>query len=127
MARIILIDDDNAVRATTRRVLERAGHEVLEASDGAAGLKLLAQTGADLVITDVFMPGLDGMVTLRRVRKEFPQVKVIVMSGGASYGLLDLRHEAQLLGAAATLGKPYERTELLRLVSTVLGLDAGPS
>lgn len=127
MARIILIDDEDAVRRTTRRVLERAGHEVLEAGDGAAGLQLLAQGGVDLIITDIFMPGMDGIVTLRRVRKEFPHVKVIVLSGGSSVGLLDLRREAELLGAAAALGKPYHVAELLRLVSTVVGLDAGSS
>src|SRR5712691_7894986 len=59
MARIILIDDEDAVRRTSRLALERAGHQVLEASDGEAGLKLLAQSGADLVITDIFMPGQD--------------------------------------------------------------------
>ena len=127
MARIILIDDDAAVRATTRRVLERAGHGVREAGDGTAGLQLLEQGGADLVITDIFMPGMDGIETLRRVRKEFPHLKVIVLSGGSSVGLLDLRREAELLGAAAALAKPYHVAELLRLVSTVLGLDAGPS
>src|SRR6266568_4403346 len=80
MARIILIDDEDAVRRTVRLALERAGHQVLEASDGEAGLKLLAQSGADLVITDIFMPGQDGIVTVRRIRKESPGVKVIAVS-----------------------------------------------
>src|SRR2546426_723231 len=79
MARIILIDDEDAVRRTVRLALERAGHQVLEASDGEAGLKLLAQSGADLVITDIFMPGQDGIVTVRRIRKESPGVKVIAV------------------------------------------------
>lgn len=127
MARIILIDDDPAVRDATRRILERAGHEVLEASDGAAGMKRLGQTGADLILTDIFMPGQDGIVTLRRMRKEFPHVRVIALSGGDSSGRLDLRREAVALGAAAALGKPYERTELLRLVRTVWGREAAPT
>src|SRR5437899_12139333 len=75
MARIIVIDDNDAARSTMRRVLEKAGHQVLEASDGNAGLKLLAETGTALVITDIFMPGQDGIVTLRRIRKEFPGVR----------------------------------------------------
>src|SRR2546423_454608 len=65
MARILVIDDDDAVRSTVRRILEPLGHEVQEADDGAAGLTLLADKGADLVITDIFMPGqdvLDGSV-----------------------------------------------------------------
>src|SRR2546422_7952751 len=95
MARIILIDDEDAVRRTVRLALERAGHQVLEASDGEAGLKLLAQSGADLVITDIFMPGQDGIVTVRRIRKESPGVKVIAISGGDSTGRLDLRKRSE--------------------------------
>ena len=72
MARIILIDDEEAVRKTARRVLERAGHQVLEASDGEVGLTLLAEAGADLVITDIFMPGQDGIVTVRRISEGVP-------------------------------------------------------
>ena len=122
MARIILIDDDAAVRRTTRRLLERAGHEVREAGDGEAGLDLLARAGADLVITDIFMPGQDGIVTVRRLRKEFPQVKVIVLSGGDSTGRMNLRRDAELFGAAASLAKPFESADLLRSVDEVLGL-----
>jgi len=124
MARIILIDDEDAVRRTVRLALERAGHQVLEASDGEAGLKLLAQSGADLVITDIFMPGQDGIVTVRRIRKESPGVKVIAVSGGDSTGRLDLRKGAELLGAATSLRKPFSSADLLRAVRDVLGLGS---
>lgn len=107
-----------------RRILQRAGHEVREASEGEAGLRLLAQAGADLVITDLFMAGQDGIVTVRRIRKEFPHVKVIVVSGGDSTGLMDLRRDAELFGAAATLKKPFDRVALLRAIGEVLGLDS---
>ena len=126
MARIILIDDEDAVRRTVRLALERAGHQVLEASDGEAGLKLLAQSGADLVITDIFMPGQDGIVTVRRIRKESPGVKVIAVSGGDSTGRLDLRKGAELLGAATSLRKPFSSADLLRAVRDVLGLGSEP-
>lgn len=125
MTRIVLIDDDDAVRRTTRLVLERAGHQVLEANEGEAGLQLLAQDGVDLVITDIFMPGQDGIVTVRRIRKEFPRVKVIAVSGGDSTGRLDLRRDAELLGAATSLKKPFSPAELLRAVQEVLGSGAG--
>ncbi|HXM38562.1 MAG TPA: response regulator [Gemmatimonadales bacterium] len=120
-ARIIVIDDEEPIRRLIRRVLESNGYSVFEASDGGAGLKLLAQEAADLVITDIFMPGEDGIVTLRRIRKEFPSTKVIVISGGDSTGALDMRDQAQSLGAVRTLGKPFTATELLRLVEGVLG------
>src|SRR5947208_14413081 len=93
MARIIVIDDNDAARVTMRRVLEKAGHQVLEASDGDAGLKLLAEIGVTLVITDIFMPRQDGIVTLRRIKKEFPGVRVIAVSGGDSTGRIDLRKD----------------------------------
>ena len=121
MARILVIDDDDAVRSAVRRILEPLGHEVQEADDGAAGLTLLAGKGADLVITDIFMPGQDGIVTVRRIRKEFPDVKMIAMSGGDSSGRMDLRQDAVLLGAAASLRKPFEREDLMRAVAAALG------
>ena len=123
MARIIVIDDNDAVRLTMRRALERAGHQVFEASDGEAGLKLLAETGAPLVITDIFMPGQDGIVTVRRIRKEFAGVKVIAVSGGDATGRMDLRRDAELLGAARTLRKPFAPADLLRAVRETLPAD----
>src|SRR6266508_2830441 len=120
MARIIVIDDQDVVRGAVRRALKTAGHDVLEASDGEMGLQLLADRGADLVITDIFMPGQDGIVTVRRIRREFPTVKVIAMSGGDSTGRMDLRQDAVLLGAATSLAKPFAPAELLAAVRGVL-------
>jgi len=125
MANIIVIDDNDAARGTMRRTLERDGHQVFVASDGDAGLKLLTETGARLVITDIFMPGQDGIVTLRRIRKEFPGVRVIAVSGGDATGRIDLRRDAELLGAARTLRKPFAPAELRRAVEETLALDSG--
>lgn len=125
MAKILVIDDEEAVRNILGRLLERAGHEVLYADDGAAGMTLLAEQGAHVVITDIFMPGQDGLVTLRRLRKEFPQVKVITISGGDLAGWLDLHKGAELLGAARSLEKPVRAAELVQAVQEVL--DAGSS
>src|SRR5437870_12573469 len=124
MARIIVIDDDDAGRVSMRRVLGKAGHQVLEASDGDARLKLLTETGARLVITDIFMPGQDGIVTIRRIRKEFPGVRVIAVSGGDATGRIDLPRDAELLGAARTLRKPFAPAELRRAVEETLALDS---
>src|SRR2546422_9771085 len=98
MARIILIDDEEAVRRTARLAL----------------------------ITDIFMPGQDGIVTVRRILKESPGVKVIVVSGGDSTGRLDLRKDAELLGAATSRRKPFSSAELLRAVRDVVGLGSEP-
>ena len=120
MARIIVIDDDASLRLTIRRALEKEGHEVLEADEGARGLALLAEAPADLLITDVFMPGQDGIVTLLQIRKQQPGLKVIVMSGGGLDGRLDLLEDAKVLGAARTLRKPFGVQDIRRVVAEVL-------
>ncbi len=120
MARIIVIDDQEPIRRIVRRALAQEGHEVLDASDGEMGIQLLERHAADVVITDIFMPGQDGILTLRQVRKQFPAVKVIVISGGDSTGLLDLRHDAELLGAVKSLQKPFTAAELIQTVRDVL-------
>ena len=120
MAHILVIDDQEAIRRIVRRSLEQEGHQVMDASDGEMGMQVLARHGADLVITDIFMPGQDGILTLRQVRKQFPGVKVIVISGGDSSGMLDLRKDAELLGAVKSLPKPFTAREIVDLVRRVL-------
>src|SRR5919198_3143610 len=120
MARILVIDDQESIRRIARRALEQAGHHVMDASDGEMGMQVLARHGADVVITDIFMPGQDGILTLRQIRKEFPGVKVIVMSGGDSSGMLDLRKDAEMLGAVKSLPKPFDAHELVAVVRSVL-------
>jgi len=121
MARILVIDDQDSIRRVVRRALERDGHEVFDASDGELGMEILESQSFDVVITDIFMPGQDGIVTLRQIRKRFPAVKVIVISGGDSSGLLDLRQDAELLGAVKSLQKPFNAGEIMDVVRSVVG------
>jgi CheY-like chemotaxis protein len=120
MARVIVIDDQEPIRRIVRTALERAGHEVLDAGDGALGLQLLERHAADVVLTDIFMPGMDGIQMLRQIRKQFPAVRVIVMSGGDSTGMLDLRRDAELLGAVKSLSKPFTTHEIVAAVNGVI-------
>ena len=120
MARILVIDDDDHIRETVRRVLEARGHNVRVVEDGADGIDSIAESAPDLVITDVFMPGQDGIETLLELRKAFPKLKVIVMSGGDSSGVMNLLEDAKLLGANRTLPKPFKPEELMEAVDTVL-------
>src|SRR5712672_3319743 len=121
MARILVIDDQESIRRVVRRALEQDGHEVFDASDGELGMEILESQSFEVVITDIFMPGQDGIVTLRQIRKRFPAVKVIVISGGDSTGMLDLRRDAELLGAVKSLQKPFTTREIIDLVRSVLG------
>jgi len=118
---VLVVDDHEDVRISLRRILEDAGHVVLDAVDGATAIGLLRDAKVDLVITDLFMPGQDGIVTIRRIRKEYPAVKIIAMSGGGFGGQLDLLKDAVLLGAATALRKPIGSEELLEAIRTTLG------
>ena len=120
MACVVVIDDQEPIRRIVRRALEQAGHQVLDAEDGELGLQLLEHHPVDVVVSDIFMPGMDGIQMLRQIRKQFPAVKVIVMSGGDSSGMLDLRRDAELLGAVKSLSKPFTTHEIVTIVNSVL-------
>ena len=123
MARILIIDDDEDVRYVMRRILDTAGHEVLEAADGGQGIEISKTEKLDLVITDIFMPNVDGLETLREMKKIHPDQKIIVISGGGKSGYLDVLDAAMALGATERIAKPFSPSELLAKV--VFCLAAG--
>lgn len=122
LGRILVIDDDDAVRGLTCRILAKAGYGVQEAADGAAGLASYHQQRCDLVITDIMMPEKDGLETIRELRRLDPKVRIIAMSGGGGPGggYLEL---AAMLGAAGTLQKPFTKGSLLTAVDHVLATN----
>ncbi|HEX6132828.1 MAG TPA: response regulator [Longimicrobiales bacterium] len=121
MASVLIIDDDDAVRGLLRAALERAGHRVAEGRDGAEGMSLYRRAPADLVITDVFMPGQDGIETIQQLREEFPQSRILAISGGTMTGATGPLTDAKLLGADATLAKPFTIDRLADAVRELLG------
>jgi CheY-like chemotaxis protein len=120
MASILVIDDDSSVRAVIVGALSDAGYEVMEAVDGQEGLKCYRNSPTDLVITDLIMPEKEGIETIMELRREFPQVKVIAISGGTRYGSNDNLRMAEQLGARRTLTKPFKIPDLLAAVREVL-------
>ena len=126
MARILVIDDEEDSRALVSQALEADGHEVIPATDGAEGLALQRQRPADLVITDIYMPEPDGIETIHRLKKDFPRVKVIAMSGGgrSSSTLDSVRTTMSVLGIDAFLRKPFDFATLLQSVRQVLEQSA---
>lgn len=120
MARILIIDDESQIRSMLRLMLERVGYEVLEAADGMEGIRQYRDNPADLIITDLIMPNKDGIGMIIELKKEFPKVKIIAMSGGGvnrPEGYLD---GAKKLGAERTLTKPIDREEMLSAVKETL-------
>src|SRR5210317_1834310 len=111
MPNILIIDDDNQFRTMLRKMVERNGYEVIEASDGKEGIKLYRKNPTDLIITDLIMPEKDGIETIQELRKDFPDVKIIAISGGGRLGPHDYLHLAKMLGAQRTLTKPIELDE----------------
>ena len=109
--RILVVDDDPDIRGVIREFLEPDGYEVRLAADGQEALGILGAEGVDLVLTDLVMPDHEGIETILEIRRRYPTVKTVAMSG-AFYG--PYLHAAELLGADATLSKPIN-SSLLRL------------
>ena len=114
MATILIIDDEESVRALLRFALEAAGYKVTEAANGREGLERYRQRPTDLVITDMLMPELNGLDLLLDLTREFLHAKVIAISGACGeQNVLDV---AKLLGARQTFEKPFSIPQLLDAV-----------
>jgi CheY-like chemotaxis protein len=120
LALILLIDDDDQIRTMLREMLGRAGYMVMEASDGKEGVKLYRDQPCDLIITDIIMPEKEGIETIRELKRDFPDVKIIAMSGGGRIDAEDYLHMAKMLGAQRTFAKPIERDKLLGAIKELL-------
>jgi two-component system, chemotaxis family, chemotaxis protein CheY len=121
MPSVLVVDDQDQVRQLIRETLEQAGYEVEEARDGKEGLERYRATSPDLVIMDILMPDQDGLEVIMTLRREFPDTRVIAMTGGSdAIGLLNLLDVAKMLGARRTLHKPFELKVLLDAVSAEL-------
>jgi DNA-binding NtrC family response regulator len=130
MASILVIDDDRAVLATIKILLERAAHSIEAVDNSRAGLKLLGTRTFDLLIVDIFMPGMDGFETMKLVHQSQPEMPVIVISGQqfrlASESQPDFLHMATRLGAVSSLQKPFRPSELLAVVNDSLSNSQPP-
>lgn len=117
---ILIVDDDPCTRAVISSTLSRLGYEVRCAENGRAALALHAMTAADLVITDIFMPEMDGIEVIIALRGNVDIPKVVAISGGGSMCGKDALRMADLLGADAVLEKPFSMSALVALVGDLL-------
>jgi CheY-like chemotaxis protein len=131
VAKILIVDDDSAVQATIRLLLERAGHCVVVAGDGRKGLAVFETGDFDLLFIDLFMPGMDGLETMRLVHQKRPRTPVIVISGQPvswdSCTGPDFLTMATKLGAVTSLQKPFKPAALLVAVAACLETATRPS
>lgn len=116
--KVLVIDDEPGIRRMIVRMLREAGHDVAEAEDGRSGYAAFRKHDPDVVMTDILMPGQDGIETIRTLQAERPGLKIIAMSGGGTHhwAFLDM---AGKLGATATLSKPFRRQDLLDLLDRI--------
>jgi CheY-like chemotaxis protein len=116
MNRILLVDDNLDMRQMLREALEGEGYLVLEAANGREALALQRERPSRVLVTDIFMPDADGFETIDTFRKEFPATRIIVISGDARVAKRDYLETAKLIGADATLPKPFDPDALIRIL-----------
>jgi two-component system, chemotaxis family, chemotaxis protein CheY len=121
MAKVLVIDDEPGVRGVMCRVLEAAGHDGVDFDNGGGAIEHVRQQPADLLITDLFMPDVEGIETIREIHRLRPDLPIIAVSGIDFEGG-DYLNVARKFGAVATLKKPFSPADLLDLVSRVLSL-----
>jgi len=128
MARILIIDDDKNVREATRIVLAASGYDVITAESGLSGIDLIGSNGVDLVLLDVFMPGMDGFATAQAIHRSRPNLPIIAVSGfmlgGQCPTMPGFDTMATEAGAISTLYKPIKPNDLLRAIERALHVTA---
>jgi len=111
--RIVVIDDNDLMRETLLHMLAQLDCRAVAADGGDAGIREVARDGADIVITDILMPDKDGLETIRELRRVFPGVRIVAMSGGGRMATTNYLDHARLFGAEAMLAKPFALEDLL--------------
>jgi len=130
MKSVMVIDDELDVRDSIKRVLDRAGYSVRSVENAEDALNELDASPADLIITDIIMPKVDGVKAIHEIRKKFPAIRILAISGGGNFGVGAYQPgaitttaylaAAEKAGAHLTLTKPFESKDLLQAVETAL-------
>mgnify|MGYP001828604565 CR=1 FL=1 len=130
MRKILIIDDEEDIRDALQMVLESAGYEVRIASNGNEAIEIQHREPADVIITDIIMPEKDGVATIKKIRQEFPGIRIIAISGGGDIDPVTYKPEAiktsaylvaaKEAGADHTFTKPFERKDLIQAVDDLL-------
>ena len=120
MSRILIIDDEPQIANMLRSLFDSNGFEVDVAHDGNAGLRAFRTTPADVVITDILMPEKEGLETIAELREDYPDVKIIAMSGGTMAGVEGYLKLAEMRGAGRVFKKPFKLTDILQAVNDLI-------
>jgi DNA-binding response OmpR family regulator len=118
--RIVIIDDEEPIRKVLRIAFERAGFEVDTAPEGGTGIRRCRERQTDLVITDLVMPEQEGIETIQELRRDFPDVKIVAISGGGQISPESYLAIAERIGADLTFEKPIDTKALVSAVGELL-------
>jgi len=121
MKRILVVDDEPHIRFLIETILTAEGYKVVTAATGDEALRIASKFPYDLVLTDLILPGIDGIETILLLRARQPQLRIIAMSGGWNGGSQTCLPLAEKLGACRTLAKPFDRATLLDVVAQEIG------
>lgn len=121
MAKILVVDDELSIRVMLTHMLEQDGHEVIVAEDGEQGIILYHENLPDLVISDLVMPNKNGIDMILELKKEYPELRMLAISGGGGItGAFDYLPTAKLVGANNILKKPFGINDLRTALNDVL-------
>ena len=120
MAKIFVFDDEISILLMVKKMLEKNGHEVETALNGKEGIELFEKGKPDLLITDIIMPEKEGLETIFTIKKKYPDLKIIAISGGGRIGPDEYLPVAKLLGASAVFQKPLIPKEFMQTVTDLL-------
>jgi DNA-binding response OmpR family regulator len=120
MAKILVLDDEPSILLMIKKMLEKEGHEVDVALNGIEGMEIFEENKPDMVITDIIMPGKEGLETILELRKNYPELKIIAISGGGRIGPQGYLPSAKYLGADMVFQKPLVQKEFIMAVSLLL-------
>ncbi len=122
MAHILVIDDDVLLRDVVTQMLEKDNHYVEAACDGDEGLRMFRKNTPDIVITDIIMPGTEGLEIIKEMVRLVDDLPIVAMSGGGRHSSYTNNLKiAKALGARAMLPKPFTRTELFEAITVAMG------
>lgn len=119
MTRVLVVDDDKHIGEALIETLSLEGYEPIYADDGSVAIDILREQPIDVTLMDIIMPNQEGLQTIKQIRKEFPDVPIIAMSGGGRVGPTNYLTVAKLLGARYAFTKPINNEELFHALEVL--------
>ncbi len=120
MKSVLVVDDEPGMREMVKQLLLNEGYHVLEASNGKHAMEFLKNESPELVITDIIMEEMDGVEIIMEIRENYPDVKIIAMSGGSKISSEDYLESASDLGADRIFNKPFSLSEMLIAIKELI-------